>query len=153
MDDPNVHPVLGYRVKRRLRARRLNVAFGPIADLFAPAVPIATAIGRIPYGLDGMDYGTVTTLPWGVVYLNPASYGPFQDVPRHPDEFYELAGDFVIAAILIRLRGRLREGGLVLLYLVLFSIFRLRQGQRSAGRVGTEDAQWTALAILAVAGP
>lgn len=57
-------------------ARRSSISFTRAADLFAPAVPIAAAIGRIPCFLAGMDYGTPTTLPWGVVYTHPASYAP-----------------------------------------------------------------------------
>src|SRR5713101_4877335 len=51
------------------RGARLN--FARLADVFAPAIPIAAAVGRIPCGLDGMDYGTPSRLPWAVVYLNP----------------------------------------------------------------------------------
>ena len=35
-------------------------------------------------GLDGMDYGTPSTLPWSLVYLNPNSYAPIDGVARHP---------------------------------------------------------------------
>ena len=57
-------------------ATRHRVRFGKLADLFAPAVPIGSAIGRISCFLDGMDYGTPTRVPWGVVYLNSSSYAP-----------------------------------------------------------------------------
>ena len=42
-------------------ARRRVLPFARAADLFAPAIPIASAIGRIPCWLAGMDYGTTTT--------------------------------------------------------------------------------------------
>lgn len=59
-----------------LYARRHRLSFPRLADLFAPAIPVAAAIGRIPCFLDGMDYGTPGGLPWGIVYLNPKSYAP-----------------------------------------------------------------------------
>jgi phosphatidylglycerol:prolipoprotein diacylglycerol transferase len=62
--------------------RREGFAFERAGDLFAPAIPIAGAIGRISCGLDGMDYGTPTKLPWGV----PNSYAHLDGVPRHPDQ-------------------------------------------------------------------
>jgi hypothetical protein len=71
-----------------------------------------------------MDYGTPTSLPWGVVYSNPESYAPNDGIPRHPDQYYELVGDLVIARVLLRLRGKLPDGALFLVYLVLFSVFR-----------------------------
>src|SRR4029077_5636905 len=76
-----------------LCCRHYDCDFWEVSDMFAPAIPIAAAIGRISRGLDGMDYGTPTALPWGVVYLNPNSYAPVDGIPRHPDQYYELAGD------------------------------------------------------------
>jgi len=140
-----------------LYIRRAGLNFARVADLFAPAIAIGAAIGRLPCGLDGMDYGTPTSLPWSVVYGNPASYAPNDGVPRHPAQFYELAGDLVIAAILIKLRPRLPEGATFLLYLVLFGAFRFVlffvRGNVPVVALGLKNAQWTALAILAVATP
>ena len=140
-----------------LYARRHRVAFSKIADLFAPAIPIGAAIGRISCGLAGMDYGTPTQLPWGVVYTNPNSYAPIDGIPRHPDQYYELVGDLLIAAILIKLRGKLPRGGLFLTYLILFSTLRFfiffMRGSVDPVAVGLKNAQLTALAILAIAIP
>ena len=38
-----------------LYARRIGLSFNQIGDLFAPAIPIGGAVGRISCGLDGMD--------------------------------------------------------------------------------------------------
>lgn len=137
-----------------LCARRGALPFPRVADLFAPAVPIAAAIGRIPCGFDGMDYGTPTRLPWAVVYVNPASYAPLDGVARHPGQFYEAAGDVAIAALLLKLRDRLPEGGLFLLYLMLFSVLRFFlffvRGDVPLVALGLKNAQWAALVILAV---
>lgn len=136
-------------------ARRTGLSFASLVDLFAPIVPIAAAIGRIPCGLDGMDYGTPTELPWGVVYLHPNSYAPNDGIPRHPVQFYELLGDLAIAGVLLKLRGRLPQGGLFLLYLVLFSAFRFMlfflRGDVPIVALGLKNGQLTALAIFAVA--
>ncbi len=140
-----------------LYVRRAGLSFSRLADLFAPAIPIGGAIGRVPCGLAGMDYGTPTALPWGVVYDNPASYAPTDGVTRHPDQFYELIGDLLIAAIVLKLRPRLPQGAAFLLYLVLFSTLRFVlffvRGNVPAGALGLKNAQWSALAILAVAVP
>jgi phosphatidylglycerol---prolipoprotein diacylglyceryl transferase len=137
--------------------RRHGLPFLRVADLFAPAIPIGGAIGRITCGLDGMDYGTPTALPWGVIYENPNSFAPVDGISRHPDQFYELVGDLMIAGVLIRLRGRMPEGALFLLYLVLFSLLRFFvffvRGNVPDVLFGLKNAQWTALAILAVALP
>jgi phosphatidylglycerol:prolipoprotein diacylglycerol transferase len=78
-------------------------------------------------------------------------------VPRHPDQFYELIGDLLIAAILLKLRPRLPQGATFLLYLVLFSALRFVlffvRGNVPVVALGLKNAQWTSLAILAVAAP
>ncbi|MCA1607422.1 MAG: prolipoprotein diacylglyceryl transferase [Acidobacteria bacterium] len=85
---------------------REGLKFPRVADLFAPAISVGAAIRRISCGLAGMDYGTPTSLPWGVVYTNPNSYAPVDGVARHPDQYYELLGDLVIAGILITQKWR-----------------------------------------------
>ena len=134
-----------------------RLSFSRVADLFAPAIPIGAAIGRVSCGLAGMDYGTPTQLPWGVVYTNPNSYAPIDGIPRHPDQYYELLGDLVIGVVLIKLRGRLPQGGLFLVYLLLFSILRFFvffvRGSVDQVAFGLKNAQLTALAILMIALP
>ena len=149
--------LFGATLAAYLYARREGFAFFRVADLFAPAIPIGAAIGRISCGLAGMDYGTPTRLPWGVVYTNPNSYAPIDGIPRHPDQYYELIGDLLIAGILIKLRGKLPTGGLFLVYLILFSTLRFFiffvRGSVDPVAFGLKNAQLTALAILAVAVP
>ena len=136
-------------------ARREGLPFLRLADLFAPAIPIGGALGRISCGLDGMDYGTPTSLPWGVVYENPNSFAPIDGVSRHPDQYYELIGDLLIAGILIKFRNRLPEGAAFLLYLILFSVLRFFlffvRGNVPEVLLGLKNGQWTALVILVLA--
>jgi len=140
-----------------LYARQHAVSFARAADLFAPAIPIAAAIGRFPCFLAGMDYGTSTSLPWSVVYAHTSSYAPNDGVPRHAVQLYELFGDLIIAAILWKMRRRVREGSLFLLYLVLFGVLRFllffARGDVPIVALGLTNGHWTALAILVVALP
>ena len=149
--------LFGAIVAAFITARRQRMAFARAADLFAPAIPIAAAIGRIPCWLAGMDYGTPTTLAWSVVYTHPSSYAPNDGVPRHPVQLYELLGDLAIAGILFKMRGRLREGSLFLLYLVLFSTLRFLlffvRGDVPVVAVGLTNGHWTALVLLMIALP
>ena len=140
-----------------LYALREGLSFPRAADLFAPAIPVGAAIGRVSCGLAGMDYGTPTRLPWGVVYTSPESYAPPDGAARHPVQFYELLGDLLIAWALYKLGGRLPRGGLFLLYLVLFAALRFflffARGDVPEVAFGMKNGQWMALAILAVAAP
>jgi len=85
--------LLGAILAAYVYARSRRIVFGRAADLFAPAVPVAAAIGRIPCWLAGMDYGTPTTVPSGVVYSHPASSAPNDGIARHPVQLYEFFGD------------------------------------------------------------
>ena len=138
-----------------LYSRHYHLPFLPVADRFAPAIAIGSAVGRIACGLDGMDYGTSTRMPWGVIYTHPNSYAPLDGVPRHPDQYYELLGDLLIAYVLIKMRGRFPDGALFFSYLVLFSLLRFFvfffRGNVEAVALGLKNAQWTALAIIAAA--
>ena len=139
-----------------LYTRREGLNFLRVADLFAPAILIGSAIGRISCGLAGMDYGSPTSLPWGVSYSNPNTYAPIDGIARHPVQFYEMIGDLIIAGALIRLRKRLPEGVTFLIYLCLFSILRFflffARGDVYPVAFGLKNAQWTAVVILFAAG-
>jgi len=149
--------LFGAIIASYLYCRRFGLPFLTATDLFAPAIPIGAGIGRISCGLDGMDYGTPTSLPWGVVYTNPNSYAPTDGIGRHPDQFYELVGDLIIAAILLRLRGKVASGVLFLLYLIAFATLRFFvffvRGNAPVVALGLKNAQLTALAIMILAIP
>ena len=140
-----------------LYTRHADVSFSVAADLFAPAIPIAAAVGRLACGLAGMDYGTATTVPWGVVYTHPASYAPIDGITRHPVQFYEMGGDLIIAAVLLRMRGKLPQGSVFLLYLLLFGMLRFGlffvRGDVPPVAFGLTNGHWTAIAIVAVSLP
>lgn len=147
--------LLGAIAAAFLYSRRRQFSFARAADLFAPAIPIAGGVGRVACGLAGMDYGSASSLPWAVVYTHPNSYAPTDGIPRHPVQFYEMAGDLAIAGVLLRLRGRLPDGGLFLLYLILFSSLRFGlfflRGDVPQVALGLTNGHLTALAILVVA--
>ena len=149
--------LIGAVLAAYLYVRRAGLSFPRVADLFAPAIPIGSAIGRISCGLAGMDYGTSTNLPWGIIYTNPNSYAPNDGLAHHPTPFYELLGDLVIAAILIKLRKKMPPGALFVTYLTLFALLRFFlffvRGDVPVIALGLKNAQWTALVIFAVSLP
>lgn len=55
-----------------------------VADLFAPSVMIAYAIGRVGCFLNGCCYGAPTTMPWGVRFFDDGRWTP----PSHPTQIY-----------------------------------------------------------------
>jgi phosphatidylglycerol:prolipoprotein diacylglycerol transferase len=84
----------GYLVARRHRAPMLAVT-----DPFAAPLVLGQALGRLGNFANGELYGAPTSMPWGIVFP-----GAGDGVPRHPAQLYEAGLDFVLWAVLFRLR-------------------------------------------------
>jgi phosphatidylglycerol:prolipoprotein diacylglycerol transferase len=130
--------------------------FGYFADLVAPGVLLAQAVGRVGCTLNGCCYGLPTSLPWGVVYTNPQSYAPL-GVAVHPVPFYEIIYLLIIFGVVFSLRGRLKpEGSLFLVYISFYSLWRigidfLREG--TPFLFGLHQAQVIGIIVLLIAVP
>jgi len=130
--------------------------FGYFADLVVPAVLLAQAVGRVGCTINGCCYGVPTSLPWGVVYTHPNSYAPL-GIAVHPTQIYEIIVCFIILGVLLKLRGHFRpEGSLFLIYLALYSLWRvgidfLREG--TPFLFGLHQAQVIGIIVLAVTVP
>ncbi|MBI4188522.1 MAG: prolipoprotein diacylglyceryl transferase [Chloroflexi bacterium] len=149
--------ILGGTLAGVIFTRVKGVPTARYADLVAPGLILAQAIGRIGDIINGEHFSTPTSLPWGVVYTHPDSpaYGR---PPTHPAVAYELLMDLLIFAILWRWRERIRpDGSLFLLYLSLYATGRfflsfLRLDSNTVF-LSLNQAQWICLLVLAVTVP
>ncbi|MFB9879452.1 prolipoprotein diacylglyceryl transferase [Planobispora siamensis] len=96
-------------------------------DLFAPAVALGMAVGRIGCHLTEAP-GRPTTLPWGVhaPASTPGCPGCLAGQAMHPSFLYEVAFHLLaFAALWWWLRGRItRPGELFTLYVAAYAVFR-----------------------------
>ena len=107
-------------------------AYLPVADYFGTALSMGHVIGRIGCWTEGCCHGRSTGLPWGSVFLDPASSVPkhLLGVLLHPTQLYEAFGEAVAAAVLVRWvmpgirAGKYRYGTAFLGYIVYYSILR-----------------------------
>ncbi|MBN1643705.1 MAG: prolipoprotein diacylglyceryl transferase [Dehalococcoidales bacterium] len=126
--------VLGASLGIWIYCKIAKVKIGYVFDLVAPAIVVAQAIGRVGCTLNGCCYGSPTTLPWGIEYTNPNSFG-FGAGVVHPTTIYEIIFCLILFVVLLKLRGRLKpDGTLYLVYLSAYSAWRigidfLREGQ------------------------
>src|ERR1700693_5511408 len=99
-----------------LLKRRLGIV-RPVGDLFAPAIALGEAIGRIGCFVGGCCYGKVATVAWAV---------HDHDELRHPTQLYMSAGAALTFAVLIALERRriLPENGLFYVQIALFCALR-----------------------------
>ncbi|MCF8144393.1 MAG: prolipoprotein diacylglyceryl transferase [Deltaproteobacteria bacterium] len=105
--------------------RRHQLSFWKMTDMWAPAMAIGQAIGRIGCFMAGCCYGKPTGSSCGVVFTDPHSLAPL-NIPLHPTQLYSSAGNFIIFVILLLLhRKKTFDGQVFLWLLVLHSTARL----------------------------
>jgi len=133
-----------------------KLQFGYIADLIVPGLILAQIIGRVGCTINGCCYGVACSLPWGIVYTHPASLGPI-GVATHPTTVYEIIYLLIMFGIILKLKGRLRpDGSLFLIYLGLYSLWRigidfLREG--TPFLFSLHQAQVIAIIVLVITVP
>jgi phosphatidylglycerol---prolipoprotein diacylglyceryl transferase len=133
-------------------SRISNINFWKIADLYSAPAMVGLAIGRIGCFFNGCCYGTLTNLPWGVVF--PGVYPP--GMQRHPTQIYESLLDLLIFFILHRIIDKKKkfQGETFCYFIGLYSVVRfmiefLRVGFSSINPIiGLNPAQITSLALI-----
>jgi len=99
-----------------LIVKRMNHIKYSTGDIFAPALPLAQAIGRLGNLTGGDPFGLPSNLPWAIT-----QYG----VRRQPSALYELVLDLLLFAIIMLLRDKMpRPGDLFKLYIVGYCSLR-----------------------------
>lgn len=153
----SIHGVLaGVALAILAFSRRRRVSAAGLADLAAPSILLAQAIGRWGNFFNREVVGYPTQLPWGF-YVPPELRPPgFEEAAFfHPAFFYESMLDGLGAALLVWYRRRQdrRPGEVAALYLAVYAAIRfavewVRIGEPLA--LGLTLAQWVSLAMLAV---
>jgi prolipoprotein diacylglyceryl transferase len=142
--------VAGYAAWRKL-------SFWRLADVAAVGLPLGQAVGRIGCLINGCNYGTPTALPWGVVWSNPASMAPVNDVARHPAQAYEMLWSLVVFGLVWMLRKHFQtDGVLFLVYAVAYSLGRFPISlvrEDTIALFGLRQAQVVGLAAIVLALP
>jgi len=104
--------------------RRNHLNMWKTADMFAPAVAIAYAIGRIGCFLNGCCYGRPTD-SWLGVYFPPESPAGSLGKPLIPIQLFSSLTLFIIFAILIKVKRHKKfDGQLFWLYVLLYAVSR-----------------------------
>ena len=153
--------ILGGTLAGYIYAKITRVQLGHLADVIAPGLLLAQAVGRIGCTINGDVYGKPTTLPWALIYTHPnAGSTTILNEARHPSPVYEMIWVLIVFAIIWKLRGKLKpDGSLFLLQLCLYSIGRFGiEFTRGVSPSGVDIGGWHSphfitLATLAVCVP
>ncbi len=158
-------------------ARRRGASVGRFADALAVAGLAGMAVGRAGDFIAGATPGALTSLPWGVVYAHPRSEAFAAGAAVHPVALYELCLDLGVLGLLlwglslrrapqadggpIGWRGHfaaalraLPDGAGLVAAVSLYGAgrFLISFARTDPTHLGLQEAQWAALAVLAVAG-
>lgn len=120
--------VLGAALAIWIYSRFSKFRFTYAADLVAPGIVLAQAIGRVGCLINGCCYGTATSLPWAIAYTHPNSLS-LGVSGVHPTQVYEIIFLMILFGVLLVLKDRLKpEGSLFLVYLGGYSLWRFSVG-------------------------
>ncbi len=141
--------VLGIWVYSRFR----KLPYGHLADVIAPGIILAQAIGRVGCTLNGCCYGSESDAFCAVVYTSPLTNAPI-NTPVLPTHIFEIIFDLLLFGALLLLRRRFRpDGSLFLVYLTAYSVWRfgidfIREG--TPFLFGLHEAQIISIVVLIV---
>jgi phosphatidylglycerol:prolipoprotein diacylglycerol transferase len=108
-------------------AKRIGGYRGKTGDLFAPAVALGMAVGRIGCHLTEAP-GRPTGLPWGVhaPAATPSCPACLTGQAMHPSFLYEITFQLAAFVVLLWLRRRISQPGeLFVIYIAGYAVFRL----------------------------
>jgi len=105
-------------------AKRQGLNLWQAIDIWAPALPVGHALGRLGCFSAGCCYGSPTDLPWAVTFSHPESLA-LKGVPLHPTQIYEALAELANFAVIMFLRRRkIFHGQLFWVYVLNYSIIR-----------------------------
>ncbi len=146
--------VLGAALATWVYSRFSSFRFAYVADLIAPGIVLAQAIGRIGCLINGCCYGTATSLPWAIAYTHPNSLS-FGVSGVHPTQVYEIIFLMLLFVVLLLLKDKLKpEGSLFIVYLGGYSLWRFGVGFIREGTTflfGLHQAQVIGIIVAVVA--
>jgi phosphatidylglycerol---prolipoprotein diacylglyceryl transferase len=156
--------VVGGIVAVLIYARRYKLSFFRWADIIVPGLALAQAIGRLGNYFNQEAFGERTNLPWGI-QISPDRQREVAGITNpnpndrfHPTFAYEMIWDVMNFGLLLWLGRqkliRLREGDLLWVYLIVYSIGRfIIEGIRlDSATVGTvRTPQLVALITIVIA--
>jgi phosphatidylglycerol---prolipoprotein diacylglyceryl transferase len=143
----------GFGIAYYVRRERLSAFY---LDAIAAGLPLGIAVGRIGDVINGEHYGPATDFFLGVRNTHPDALTPSPELAYHSGGLYEVMLSAIVFAIAWPLRKRVKQP-LTLMWLVIallaggrFFEFFVRSDSADLA-LGLETAQWTSLALLAVA--
>lgn len=118
--------VIGGALAMYIYCRRKKLNFGAWADIAAPGLALAQAIGRWGNYVNQELYGRPTTLPWGIKIDYAPGFAP--ETRFHPlflyESLYNLANMFFLLWLARRYKDKLLPGDIFIVYTIVYATGR-----------------------------
>ena len=150
--------IVGGTLALWLLTRKYNQPFAVWADIAAPALLLAQAIGRWGNFVNQELYGLPTNLPWAI-FIQPENRLPIfaQYETFHPLFLYEsilnILGSLYLLWLARRYALRLRPGEIILAYFIIYPAIRffLEFIRVDSSQIAGLNANQSLMAVVAVA--
>ena len=121
--------IIGGALALFIFTRKTKTSFLQWADIIAPGLALAQAIGRWGNFVNQEVYGSPSTLPWAITIDAVHRLPAFREYATyHPLFLYESLLNLLTMAILLvvgrKLKDRLKNGDIFLMYLVMYPTIR-----------------------------
>ncbi|MFH2104404.1 MAG: prolipoprotein diacylglyceryl transferase [Chloroflexota bacterium] len=152
--------IIGGAIALWLYSRKKKIAFLAWADIIAPGVALAQAIGRWGNFFNQELYGSPTNLPWKIAIDPIHRLSGFESFEYfHPLFLYESLWNFMNMAILLwlarKFADRMKEGDLLLIFSGFYAIGRffldfLRLDYAVVGGININQTIMAVIALVAI---
>jgi phosphatidylglycerol:prolipoprotein diacylglycerol transferase len=143
-----------------LYARKRKISFGRWADIIAPGLALAQAIGRWGNFINQELYGRPSDLPWAITIDRQHRLPEYIDVARyHPLFLYESLFNLANMGFLLwlsrKFEDKRKKGDVFLSYLVTYPVFRflmefLRLDASFVGGINANQIMMLVIAVLSL---
>ncbi|MHB8124794.1 MAG: prolipoprotein diacylglyceryl transferase [Desulfitobacteriaceae bacterium] len=146
--------VVGALIIGGLYVWRKKLPFWELADLVAPGLILAQAIGRDANLMNGDAFGGPTGSDFGIIFpVGTIARETFQDQPLWPAEVWEGQFDVILFAVLVILKLRKWPSGIIfLLYATLYNLGRFflenLRGDSARFMFQWTAAQWSSMVAV-----
>jgi phosphatidylglycerol:prolipoprotein diacylglycerol transferase len=150
--------VAGALLAGGLYVLKKKLPFWELADLAAPGLILAQAIGRSANLMNGDAFGGPTGSDFGLLFpAGTIARATFQDQPLWPAEVWEGQFDVILFAVLVTLKLRKwPSGAIFLLYAICYNLGRFflenLRGDSPRYLFQWTAAQWTSISVVILAG-